>query len=111
MGAMYCTQCGLNLTDGTRFCPSCGLAVHPEARVAGGISRSQRILSRPMNEKRIGGVCAAFARYLDIDLTLVRVLWVFGILFAGTGFLAYIICWIVLPKDYGDFSTRPMPAI
>jgi phage shock protein C len=54
-----------------------------------------------MNQKRIGGVCAAFARYLDLDVTLVRVIWLASILFAGTGLLAYIVCWIVLPKDYG----------
>lgn len=54
-----------------------------------------------MNQKRIGGVCAAFARFLGLNVTLVRILWLCSVLFAGTGLLAYIICWIVLPKDYG----------
>jgi phage shock protein C len=113
MGAMYCTQCGLELSEGTRFCPSCGRSVDPAVNSGdsgeGAIPRARRILSRPMNEKRIGGVCAAFARYLDIDLTLVRVLWVFAVLFGGTGLIAYIICWAVLPKDYGTVIPGSVP--
>jgi phage shock protein C len=57
-----------------------------------------------MNQKRIGGVCAAFARYLDLNITIVRILWLAAVFFAGTGLLAYIVCWIVLPKDYGNMG-------
>ncbi len=64
-----------------------------------------------MNSKRVGGVCAGFARYLDLDVTLVRILWLGSVLFAGTGLLAYIICWIVLPKDYGSISPAPMQTV
>ncbi len=52
-----------------------------------------------MREKQIGGVCAGVARYLGIDVTLVRVLWVCTVVFWGTGLLAYLICWIVIPSD------------
>jgi phage shock protein C len=107
---MFCTHCGLKLTESSRFCSSCGQSVDP-GEPGIGANRPRRILSRPMNEKRIGGVCAAFARYLDLDLTLVRILWVFAILFGGTGFLAYVICWIVLPKDYGTVASGPVPAV
>jgi len=37
------------------------------------------------------------ADYFDLDPTIVRVVWLLAILFAGTGFLAYIVLWIVLP--------------
>jgi phage shock protein PspC (stress-responsive transcriptional regulator) len=44
---------------------------------------------------------AAFARgiadYFDLDATIVRVVWLLAIFFAGTGLLVYLILWIVLP--------------
>lgn len=59
-----------------------------------------------MRQKRIAGVCAAFARYFDLDVTLVRLLWVLAVIFAGTGILAYIIAWIVIPKeDYAPVTS------
>lgn len=54
-------------------------------------------LTRIPENKLIGGVCSGLADYLDIDPTVVRLLWLFAILLAGTGIFAYIICWIVIP--------------
>ena len=49
--------------------------------------------------KKVGGVCAGFARYLDVDVVLVRVL-VLGIaICTGVGFFAYLAAWIVIPSD------------
>ncbi|MEZ4904817.1 MAG: PspC domain-containing protein [Spirosomataceae bacterium] len=57
-------------------------------------------LYRIINEKMIGGVAAGFARYFDIDPTLMRVLFVLA--FFITGFapmvLIYIVLWAILPK-------------
>jgi phage shock protein PspC (stress-responsive transcriptional regulator) len=53
---------------------------------------------RSCRDKKIAGVCAGLAEYFDLDPTLVRVLWLLAIFFAGTGFLIYIILWIVLPS-------------
>jgi len=47
----------------------------------------------------IGGVAAGVAEYLDLDPTLVRVIWAVSVLFAGFGFWAYIICWLIMPKE------------
>lgn len=52
-----------------------------------------------MAEKKIAGVCAGFAHYLDMDVTLVRVLWLLIALAGGAGFIAYLIAWILMPKD------------
>jgi len=49
--------------------------------------------------KKIAGVCGAFAESFDIDVTLVRIGWACFAIFAGTGFLAYIICWLVIPNE------------
>ena len=57
----------------------------------------EKKLQRDTQHKVIGGVCAGLANYIDIDATLLRLLLVFMILFAGTGFWLYIILWIVMP--------------
>lgn len=51
------------------------------------------------NNKMIGGVCASLAEYLDIDPTIVRIVWVLMVLFAGFGILLYIILWLIMPKQ------------
>ena len=51
------------------------------------------------NTKMIGGVCAGLAEYLDIDPTIVRIVWVLMVLFAGFGILLYIILWLIMPKQ------------
>lgn len=55
-------------------------------------------LTRSSN-KMIGGVCAGLAEYLDIDPTIVRIVWVLMVLFAGFGILLYVILWLVMPKQ------------
>jgi phage shock protein C len=44
-------------------------------------------------------VCAGFAEYFDLDVTLVRLLWLFVAIMTGVGFLAYPIAWIVMPEE------------
>jgi phage shock protein C len=51
-----------------------------------------------MNDRMIAGVCAGFARYLGVDVTLVRILWVV-LSFSGVGLIGYIVAWIIMPKD------------
>ena len=55
-------------------------------------------LCKSRNNKKICGVCAGFADYLNLDPTIVRVLWAVLALAAGTGVLAYIACAIILPE-------------
>lgn len=90
---MFCTRCGFKLSPDSKFCSSCGSqigAAPPSTPV-------NRGLIRPINNRRIAGVCAAFAHYLDVDVTLVRLLWLAAVLLAGTGIVAYLIAWIVIP--------------
>ena len=64
-------------------------------------------LFRNTNSKVIGGVASGIADYLDIDLTIVRVLFVlaFFIPVPLHIVLLYIILWIVMP----DSAKRPRP--
>ncbi len=57
-------------------------------------------LERPAGGRWIAGVCQAFARYFNIDVTLVRLLWIGSVILLGTGALAYIVCWFVIPQEY-----------
>ena len=61
---------------------------------------SEKKLSRS-NNKMIGGVCAGIADYLGLDPTIVRIVWVLMLFFAGFGILLYLILWIIMPKAIG----------
>jgi phage shock protein PspC (stress-responsive transcriptional regulator) len=52
---------------------------------------------RSETDKKIAGVCGGFAEYFDLDPTIIRVIWLLFLLIGGTGLLAYLICWIVIP--------------
>jgi len=91
---MYCTQCGSQLGERDRFCSQCA---HPTG-LAGPAQPCRRRLVRDIRNKKIAGVCAGFAEYLDVDVTLVRILWAALTLTAGIGLIAYIVGWIVMPK-------------
>ena len=101
---MYCSACGNQLRDEDRFCPQCGRSTSPGASEPAGAPHSARRLVRPMGEKSIAGVCAGFARYLGMDLALMRVIWLCVAIFTGFGFIAYLVCWIVMPKEYPEAS-------
>lgn len=59
-------------------------------------------LMRSSFDKKIAGVCAGVAHYLDIDPTIVRVIWGVLAFCYGVGIVAYIILWIIAPiaTDY-----------
>ncbi len=55
-------------------------------------------LYKSKTDKKICGVCGGLAEFLGIDVTVVRIIWVLVILFAGFGLLAYIICAFIIPE-------------
>lgn len=56
-------------------------------------------LYRISENKMLAGVCTGFAAYFDIDVTLIRLLWVFATLASGgLGIVAYIIAIIAFPE-------------
>ena len=54
-------------------------------------------LFRSENDKIIGGVAAGLASYFGIDPSVMRILFVLFTFLGGSGFLLYIILWVVLP--------------
>lgn len=59
-------------------------------------------LYRSTTDKMIAGVCGGIAEYFNIDPTIVRVIAVVLLLAGSAGFWAYIILWIVVPKNPGS---------
>ena len=56
-------------------------------------------LYKSRTDKKIDGVCAGIANYLNLDPTVIRLLWVVLAIAAGSGILAYIVCMIIMPVE------------
>jgi phage shock protein PspC (stress-responsive transcriptional regulator) len=60
-------------------------------------SSANRKLYRDPDEKKVAGVCSGLALYLDVDVTLIRVLMLVAFLCGSAGFWIYVIFWIAVP--------------
>ena len=95
---MFCTNCAKEFKEEDRFCSACGGARQP--RPLFNERREGIPLSRPREGKKIAGVCAGVARYFELDVTLVRVVWLVLVFIPPVpGLIAYLVCWIAMPKD------------
>ena len=64
---------------------------------AGTSAKTEKKLYRDPDEQKIAGVCSGLALYLDVDITLVRIIMLAALIFGSAGFWVYIILWIVVP--------------
>lgn len=58
----------------------------------------EKKLYRSITDKKLAGVCGGLAEYLGMDSTIVRLILVLAVLFAGVGILAYIVAALVIPN-------------
>ena len=58
----------------------------------------KRLYRASSKDSIIAGVCAGIADYFNIDPVLIRLLWIVFILGFGTGVLAYLVAWIIIPR-------------
>ncbi|WP_294837374.1 PspC domain-containing protein [Eubacterium sp.] len=56
-------------------------------------------LYKSTTDKKLCGVCAGIANYLNIDPTVVRLLWALITFVGGAGVIAYIVCALVIPDE------------
>ena len=90
---MYCAQCGREIADSSNFCSMCGGRQHQRT--------SHKQLTLSATDKKMAGVCGGIAEYLDVDPTIVRLIWVALSVVPGGfvgGALAYVLAWIIIPK-------------
>ena len=61
-------------------------------------SQPKKRLYRDEEDKILGGVASGLAHYLNIDPAIIRILFALLVIFGGSGFVIYVIMWIVLPS-------------
>ncbi|MBQ9844255.1 MAG: PspC domain-containing protein [Oscillospiraceae bacterium] len=57
----------------------------------------EKKLYRSTQNKMIAGVCSGLAEYINIDPTIIRVIWAL-IGLTGTGLIAYLVCALIIPE-------------
>ena len=55
-------------------------------------------LKRDDEHKSIAGVCSGLAMYFDVDVVLIRLIFILGTLSAYPFILLYLILWMITPK-------------
>ncbi len=56
-------------------------------------------LYRSKKNRIIAGVCGGIGEYFKVDPTLIRLLWLLISIMGGSGVVAYIIAWIIIPEE------------
>ena len=102
---MFCTHCGREVAESNNYCSSCGTLQRQRT--------SHKQLTLSAVDKKIAGVCGGIAEYLDVDPTIVRLIWVALSVVPGGfvgGALAYFLAWIIIPKAPAFASTEASAA-
>ena len=105
---MFCTKCGVELQEKDFYCSQCGAET---AKPRPYVPAVPKQLFRSRYNKKIAGVCGGLAEYLEVDPTLVRVVWLALAFLPFPGaILAYIIAWIAMPTEPARIpaSTQPV---
>jgi phage shock protein PspC (stress-responsive transcriptional regulator) len=63
------------------------------------IHEEPKRLTRPQEGRWLGGVCAALARYFDLNPLIYRIAFAALALAGGTGILLYAAAWLVIPEE------------
>lgn len=61
----------------------------------------EKKLYRNTRNKMVAGVCSGLAEYINIDPTIIRVIWALVGL-SGAGVVAYLICALIIPEKPSD---------
>ena len=56
-------------------------------------------LTRSRADRKIAGVCGGLAQYMNVDPTVIRIIFLVLLFLGGGGFLIYLIIWICAPNE------------
>jgi phage shock protein C len=90
---MICLNCQREISDYSNYCNICGARQQT-------VTSGKRLMRSSTNVK-LAGVCGGVAEYLNVDPTLVRLIWVLLSLIPGFvfgGILGYLLAWMIIPK-------------
>ncbi|MHA1304956.1 MAG: PspC domain-containing protein [Candidatus Heimdallarchaeaceae archaeon] len=101
---IICPQCGTENPKDSQFCQKCGrqleLVTVQAQPVYHAAPEHEKKLVRCANDQMIGGVCAGFAHYSNMDVGLVRILTAIAAFLTGSIVVwLYILAWIILPEE------------
>ena len=64
------------------------------------MSNGTKRLYRSRTNRKIAGVCGGLGEYLNIDPTIMRLIYIMVILFSvGLGLIDYVLMWVVMPEE------------
>ncbi len=66
------------------------------------------VLRRPLQDRVIAGVCSGLGRFFGIDPVLIRIGWILFVILGGSGLLAYLLAWAIIPDETGQRSATPL---
>jgi len=73
------------------------------------MTEQRRRLFRSQTNKVIAGVCGGLAEYLNVDTTIIRLLWVLLTLLGGSGIILYVIAFFIVPERPFEIGEAPAP--
>jgi phage shock protein C len=68
---------------------------------------SSQKLYRSSSDKMIAGVCGGLGKYFSVDATIVRLVFLLLLFLGGSGFLVYLILWIIVPEEQPAGAAPP----
>ena len=95
---MICGNCHRELAEYSNFCYYCGARQVSSPYAP---PRPAKRLERSVTDCKIAGVCGGIAEYLEIDSTIVRLIWLLAILVpvpVVPAIVAYAVAWVVIPE-------------
>ena len=62
----------------------------------------EKKLHRVKEGAKLAGVCTGLAKYFNIDVTIIRLVWALFVVLGGSGILLYIVAALIIPEEPKD---------
>ena len=66
--------------------------------------RPAQVLGRPVHDRMLAGVAAGIARYLNVDVTVVRIVFAVLTVVGGAALPIYLAGWLLIPDEDAEHS-------